>query len=76
MSNWQHTAGDGDDSFCSHLPHGNVEEPWPGLWHIFVTQGTFPESREAMQRLGCFLCRHMEVHATSQSVIAHLAGYS
>ena len=30
-------------------------EVWPGLWHIFATQGTFPESRQAMQRLGYFL---------------------
>ena len=30
-------------------------EVWPGLWHIFATQGTFPESRQAMQRLGHFL---------------------
>jgi acetyl esterase/lipase len=30
-------------------------EVWPGLWHIFQTQGTFPESRQAMQRLGRFL---------------------
>ncbi|MDQ6673940.1 MAG: alpha/beta hydrolase [Chloroflexota bacterium] len=30
-------------------------EVWPGLWHIFATQGTFPESRQAMQRLGSFL---------------------
>jgi epsilon-lactone hydrolase len=40
-------------------------EVWPGLWHIFATQGTFPESRVAMQRLGCFLRRHIEVYATS-----------
>ena len=38
-------------------------EVWPGLWHIFATQGTFPESREAMQRLGRFLRRHVEAHA-------------
>jgi epsilon-lactone hydrolase len=38
-------------------------EVWPGLWHIFATQGTFPESREAMQRLGCFLRRHVEARA-------------
>lgn len=30
-------------------------EVWPGLWHIFPTQGTFPESRQAMDRLGRFL---------------------
>jgi acetyl esterase/lipase len=30
-------------------------EVWPGLWHIFATQGTFPDSRQAMQRLGHFL---------------------
>jgi len=38
-------------------------EVWPGLWHIFATQGTFPESRQAMQRLGRFLRRHVEAHA-------------
>lgn len=38
-------------------------EVWPGLWHIFATQGTFPESRQAMQRLGRFLDRHVEAHA-------------
>ncbi|MBV9354783.1 MAG: alpha/beta hydrolase [Chloroflexi bacterium] len=34
-------------------------EVWPGLWHIFATQGTFPESRQAMQRLGSFLGHHL-----------------
>ena len=34
-------------------------EVWPGLWHIFSSQGTFPESRQAMQRLGHFLRRHV-----------------
>jgi epsilon-lactone hydrolase len=38
-------------------------EVWPGMWHIFATQGTFPESREGMQRLGRFLRRHVETHA-------------
>ena len=32
---------------------------WPGLWHIFASQGTFPESRQAMHRLGDFLRRHL-----------------
>jgi epsilon-lactone hydrolase len=40
-----------------------ILEVWPGLWHIFATQGTFPESREAMQRLGHFLRHRMEAHA-------------
>lgn len=40
-------------------------EVWPGLWHIFATQGTFPESRQAMQRLGRFLRRHVEAHAAA-----------
>ena len=40
-------------------------EVWPGLWHIFATQGTFPESREAMQRLGRFLRCHVEAHAAA-----------
>ena len=39
-------------------------EVWPGLWHIFATQGTFPESREAMQRLGRFLRGHVEAPAS------------
>jgi acetyl esterase/lipase len=34
-------------------------EVWPGLWHIFATQGTFLESRQAMQRLGYFLCHRL-----------------
>jgi epsilon-lactone hydrolase len=34
-------------------------EVWPGLWHIFQTQGTFPESRQAQQRLGLFLRQHL-----------------
>lgn len=34
-------------------------EVWPGLWHIFSSQGTFPGSRQAMQRLGHFLRRHV-----------------
>ena len=38
-------------------------EVWPGLWHIFALQGTYPESRQAMQRLGRFLRRHVEAHA-------------
>jgi acetyl esterase/lipase len=40
-------------------------EVWPGLWHIFATQGTFPESRKAMQRLAYFLRRHVDAHAAA-----------
>jgi epsilon-lactone hydrolase len=40
-------------------------EVWPGLWHIFATQGTFPESREAMRRLGHFLRRHVAAHVAA-----------
>ena len=32
---------------------------YEGMWHIFQTQGTFPESRQAMQRLAHFLRRHL-----------------
>ena len=42
-------------------------EVWPGLWHIFVIQGTYPESREAMQRLGHFLLRHVQADAAPSS---------
>ncbi|MBV9602637.1 MAG: alpha/beta hydrolase [Chloroflexi bacterium] len=40
-------------------------EVWPGLWHIFATQGTFPESRQAMQRLGSFLGHHLAARVSS-----------
>jgi len=32
-------------------------EVWPGMWHIFRMQRTFPESRHAMRRLAAFLRR-------------------
>jgi monoterpene epsilon-lactone hydrolase len=38
-------------------------EVWPGMWHIFQTLGTFPESRQATQRLGRFLHTHLAVPA-------------
>jgi len=34
-------------------------EVWPGMWHIFQTQGTFPESRQALQRLGHYLRQYL-----------------
>ena len=40
-------------------------EVWPGLWHIFALQGTFPESRQAMQRLGSFLGHHLPERAAA-----------
>ena len=40
-------------------------EVWPGLWHIFATQGTFPESRQAMQRLGSFLGHRLAARAAA-----------
>ena len=38
-------------------------EVWPGMWHVFQNQGTFPESRQAFQRLGWFLRRHLAPRA-------------
>jgi acetyl esterase/lipase len=40
-------------------------EVWPGLWHIFALQGTFPESRQAMQRLGSFLGHRLAARAAA-----------
>ena len=40
-------------------------EVWPGLWHIFALQGTFPESRQAMQRLGSFLAQRLAARAAA-----------
>jgi acetyl esterase/lipase len=40
-------------------------EVWPGLWHIFALQGTFPESRQAMQRLGSFLAHRLAARAAA-----------
>lgn len=38
-------------------------EVWPGMWHVFALQGMYPESRQAMQRLGAFLSHHLAARA-------------
>jgi acetyl esterase/lipase len=40
-------------------------EVWPGMWHIFALQGMYPESRQAMQRLGAFLSHHLAARAAA-----------
>ena len=40
-------------------------EVWPGLWHVFPLQGTFPESRQAMRRVGSFLGHHLAARAAT-----------
>ncbi|MBV9892629.1 MAG: alpha/beta hydrolase, partial [Chloroflexi bacterium] len=48
-------------------------EVWPGLWHIFAAQGTFPESRQAMQRLGDFLAHHLAAIPSTQARAGNIA---